>query len=789
MLLGVLPGPAQRTVSVMVVVATPIRFADEDPRVMLRHLDRWARYSLGTPEAWGSVLERCGQWADYSARNQVLLASYGIVGPVAGVATWERVPSVEPGRGCAVRSGEHGLPVRVPVVAAGDVATERTRAAGRTESLAGSHRWESVFAVEQLARRPAVGALAPVAVPSMTDREWAESVRVAAGRLTGRTPRSVADPAEQLVALAGRVAQGSGRVRLAGDLAAQAGWLVTDRLGRAEGAMPGFDPSGLLSRDRWQTAVDVRRSVDRVLMAVSFAVGADLTASPLPRHELVDDREVSAGRRNYLAPADLRGLPLGVWVEAGPYKRAEWLARGVAGAAGVGAFMRVNDRSYLAVYETRGGAMWRLETTGRGAHLGLVGHGESDSFEAAKRDVGATLAQRFPDAAAAIDAVTTNRVVSRNFGWSALPGGHDDRTQHRVYDDHVTAMIAPGPGGRWQTWVSVDGHQRQGPYAPDPTAARTVADGLARGALLELSAATPSRANATVRELATSEGRWERADLIAVVGHRLTDAARDELATTVDPARLAELLRDTGVLAPATMLHVLRAENVAIDQVYAIVATIGMPTPDAIRQIHEAWNVDRLTVGRKLGADVRELREAGCTAVEMLAVAPREELRRLDQRERTWEVVAPTLMEAGYTVAEAVRHLAVHAPTPETFAAAVAVLVDSPVEAFSLAGRHAGAEDLTALSERYGLDAVETANAIAAGCVPADKAIAVVAARCDHEPEVTEALCAHHVGLAQDEVSALGSDRPAAMVDAATRAAPGIIPDIDAVPVMSLELT
>lgn len=361
----------------MVVVAKPIRFDEESPRAMLRHLDQWARYSLGTAEAWGSVLERCGQWADYSPRNQVLLASYGVVGPVAGAATWERVPSVELGGGCAVRAGEHGLPVRVPVLDAREVVTDRSRGAGRSESVAGSHRWEPVFAAEQLARCPAVGALSPVAVPVMSDREWAEAVRVASGCLTGRTPRSVKNPTEQLAALAARVSHGPGRVRLGEQLAAQAGWLVADRVGRTAGPMPGFDASSLLSRERWQTAVDVRRSVDRVLGAVSFAVGVELTASPLPRHELVDDREVRAGRRNYLAPADLRGLPLGVWVEAGPYKRAEWLARGVAGAVGVGAFMRVNDRSYLAVYETKGGAMWRLETTGRGAHLGLVGQGES----------------------------------------------------------------------------------------------------------------------------------------------------------------------------------------------------------------------------------------------------------------------------------------------------------------------------------------------------------------------------------------------------------------------------
>ncbi|HRD99940.1 MAG TPA: hypothetical protein PLV68_01505, partial [Ilumatobacteraceae bacterium] len=287
----------------------------------------------------------------------------------------------------------------------------------------------------------------------------------------------------------------------------------------------------MTGRERWQSAVDVRRSVDQVMAAVSFAVGVELTSSPLPRHGLVDDREVRAGRRNYLAPSDLRGLPLGVWVEAGPYKRGEWLARGVAGAVGVGGFMRVNDRSYLAVYETKAGAMWRLETTGRGAHLGLVGQGESETFDDAKRDVAAALAERFPDAAAAIDAVTTNRVVSGNFGWAKLPEGRDDRTQHRRYDEHVTAMISPGPGGRWQTWVSVDGEQRQGPYAPNPTAARTVADGLARGALLELASVTPSRANEIVRDLATGDSAWNRAELVAVIGPRLTDADRHELAT------------------------------------------------------------------------------------------------------------------------------------------------------------------------------------------------------------------------------------------------------------------
>ena len=739
----------------MVVVAQPIRFDDNDPRAMLRHLDNWARYSLGLPEAWGSVVERCSQWVDYSPRNQLLLASYGVAGPVAGAGTWERLPSGEPGRGCAVRAGEHGLLVRVPVVGDGDVGSDRSRLGGRSEAVVGAHRWEPVFALEQLARRPAVGSMAPAAVPRLSDREWAEAIRVASGRLVGRMPRKVSDPIEQLSMLAAKVPHGPGRVRLSEELAAQAGWLVADRVGLASGPMPAFDPSGLMSRDRWQTAVDVRRSVGQLLGAVSFAIGVELTRSPLPRHELVDDREVSAGRRNYLAPADLRALPLGVWVEAGPYTRAEWLARGVAGATGVGAFLRVNDRSYLAVYESKAGAMWRLETTGRGAHLGLVGEGVSDSLAEAKTAVREVLAERFPEATRSIDSVSVGRVASASFGWAALPEGRDDRTQHRVFDNRVSAMVSPGPGGRWQTWIAVDGRQRQGPLEADAESARLVADGLARGALMELASAAPERADAMVRDLATTENGWRREDLVTIIGHRLTDAHRSELATTADPVRLSELMRDVGVLAPSTMLHALHAEGVGLDEVLPLVAAIGAPIADAVRVLHDEWGADRLAAGRSLGATVDELRSAGCSAVEMLAVAPREQLRRLDQREHTWEVVGPTLVEAGYTVAEAVGHLAAHAPTPETFAAGVSTLIESPIEAFSIAGRTAQVTDLVALTERYGLDHIESAGVVAAACVPVEKAVAVIAARSESDADVTAALSARFLGLVEYETMAL----------------------------------
>ena len=86
---------------------------------MAAHLDRWAQDALATPDEWHGVLVATREWLDYSARNQVLLASYGVDGVVAGPETWRLVPSTDPIRACAVRAGEHGYPVRVPVTTGG----------------------------------------------------------------------------------------------------------------------------------------------------------------------------------------------------------------------------------------------------------------------------------------------------------------------------------------------------------------------------------------------------------------------------------------------------------------------------------------------------------------------------------------------------------------------------------------------------------------------------------------------------------------------------------------------
>ena len=107
----------------------------------------------------------------------------------------------------------------------------------------------------------------------------------------------------------------------------------------------------------------------------------------------------------------------------------------------------------------------------------------------------AALRERFPDAARAVEADVSAPVAPQH-GWVPLPGGRDDRTEGRVFDERVSAMIAPGPGGRWGTWVSTDGKLTQGALMPTAEDARELADAMGRGALMTFAAAAPDRANA-----------------------------------------------------------------------------------------------------------------------------------------------------------------------------------------------------------------------------------------------------------------------------------------------------
>ena len=358
--------------------------------------------------------------------------------------------------------------------------------------------------------------------------------------------------------------------------------------------------------------------------------------------------------------------------------------RGVAGSNGRAAHLRVNDRSYLTVYEARSGAMWRLETTGHGAHHGLVAEGTAESFEDAKVAVREALRGRFPDAARSVDA-SVQAPVAPHHGWVPLQGGRDDRTEGRVFDERVAAMISPGPGGRWETWVLTDGRPSQGPLAASADDARLVADALGRGALMTVAAAAPDRANTMIRDLADA-GTLTRGDLDGLLGARLTEPDRVALtAPNTPPDRLVELLGSTGAVGPATVVAVLHHEGVEAATVAGLIPAIGMPIPDAVRELHDRWGMDRISAGAHLAATPDDLRAAGCTTIEMLQAAPREVLRQLDTRTHTWELAAHTLLEAGMSPGEAVRQLALHAPTPDTFAAGVYEIQPDPASAFPVA--------------------------------------------------------------------------------------------------------
>ena len=185
----------------------------------------------------GVGAERCA-WVDYSARNQVLLASYGVVGPVAGAATWERVASTESGRNCAVRAGEHGLPSGCPSCPRGrppasGPAREPPRV-GSPRTALGSPSSRSNSSLAGL--HPST--LNPVAAPKLLA---ADSMKCSCGlgRVLGRTPRKVSDPEVQLASLAFRVTHGAGRVRLPDELAARpVGWPPPARTGLRRDAGP-----------------------------------------------------------------------------------------------------------------------------------------------------------------------------------------------------------------------------------------------------------------------------------------------------------------------------------------------------------------------------------------------------------------------------------------------------------------------------------------------------------------------------------------------------------------------
>ena len=154
-------------------------------QAMTTHLDRWAATSLTSPEQWEDALAGTRSWLDYSARNQVLLASYGIDGPVAGPETWRLVPSTTEGRGCAIRAGEHGYPVRVPITSDGTEPDPYLGGHRPTRAAVERWEWRPVFETAQLARRPAPGALSQSSFPSTSAGQTGTAISLLR---SGRSP-------------------------------------------------------------------------------------------------------------------------------------------------------------------------------------------------------------------------------------------------------------------------------------------------------------------------------------------------------------------------------------------------------------------------------------------------------------------------------------------------------------------------------------------------------------------------------------------------------------------------
>ena len=152
--------------------------------------------------------------------------------------------------------------------------------------------------------------------------------------------------------------------------------------------------------------------------------------------------------------------------------------------------------------------------------------------------------------------------------------------------------------------------------------------------------------------------------------------------------------------------------------------------------------MDRLTAGAHLAATPDDLRGGRLHDRRDAPSRTAEVRRRLDTRTHTWELAAHTLLEAGMSPGEAVRQLALHAPTPDTFAAGVYEIQPDPASAFGGTVREASVPDLVALSERYGLSPTETAEALSTACATPATLVHVIHDRCDADMPATLEACA-----------------------------------------------
>lgn len=450
-----------------------------------------------------------------------------------------------------------------------------------------------------------------------------------------------------------------------------------------------------------------------------------------------------AGRRHRLPAASLEQLPVGRWVTVGPYTAAEWAARGEH-ASGAGAFLRLNQTAYLAAVETGDGAAWRLEDVAARTGHGVLATGSARSLAHARAEAVATVRHRYPTLTAPA-ASTAPSPAGVNAGWEPMArGGRSAAAEMWPLTDQITLYALPGPGGRWQPAIHTPATvglellplQRSAEEARD--CAEAAGRRLARAALV----ADPARADRTVAAFAT-DGPYSRRELAALVGPRLAEADAARLPTAT-PAELVELLGAAG-FSPATTVAVLAADGTDATTTAGLLPVAGVPMPDAIRVLHHRWGLPRTTAAELLDATATEMRSAGCTPVEIMAVRPRDVLRSLPDDPHLWDLAAGSMATAGHPTSVIVGHLVAHAPTPDAFAAGL-VAVAEPGDGLVLAARgRAHPDQLAAASEAFGLSPADTAASLV-GVADDPTLLDTITLRCDGDRPAAVTF-ARHAGL------------------------------------------
>ncbi|MGH9137725.1 MAG: hypothetical protein ACRD0G_11845 [Acidimicrobiales bacterium] len=197
-------------------------------------------------------------------------------------------------------------------------------------------------------------------------------------------------------------------------------------------------------------------------------------------------------------------------------------------------------------------------------------------------------------------------------------------------------------------------------------------------------------------------------------------------------AHRPELLGAAG-LTPASTVAILAAEQVDGTAVAQLLPTVGVPMAGAIRVLRERWDLDSIDAATALGATASEMRDAGCTAAEIMATRPRDILRALPEYPHLWEFAAGTMAAAGHRPDVVAGHLVAHAPTVDTFAAGLAAGIDDPAAGLTITARQGATGDqLAAAAEAYGLSPTETARLLVDGGTP--PALVLDTPRCPLRP-------------------------------------------------------